>query len=422
MKGYSGTLDYLYGLEKFGIVLGLDSVRQILSLIDNPHEKLKIVHIAGTNGKGSVAAMISSIAQKAGYRAGSYTSPHLVSFTERISVNGERITEQEVVDLTQFIRERIESRPERLRFTFFDFTTALALEYFRRKAVELVVLEVGLGGRLDSTNVVTPVVGVITNVALDHQEYLGNTIEEIAAEKAGIAKAGVPLVTGATGVAATIISETPGPNKVLVIGRDFTYAKEADQTMSFQDNLVDLKHVKIGLRGDHQLANSAVALSTVTVLNSQGFSIDENAVREGLESVFWPARLELLPATDRRPAILLDGAHNPDGALSLAAFLRSHRTEGKRILLFGVMKDKDYENMLVTLLSEVDSVILTKPDIDRAATPADLAHVVSNAITTDSVKNGLERAFRLAKTGDLVIVAGSFYTIGEVKSIIDEHV
>jgi dihydrofolate synthase / folylpolyglutamate synthase len=421
MKVYSETLDYLYGLEKFGIVLGLESVRQMLSLIGNPHDGLRIVHIAGTNGKGSVAAMLSAIARKAGYRTGSYTSPHLVSFTERINVNDEQISEQDVVELTQFIRERIEARQERFPFTFFDFTTALALEYFRKTAVDLVILETGLGGRLDSTNIVTPLVSVITNVALDHQEYLGNTIEEIAKEKAGIAKRGVPLVTGVTGVAVPIIAEAPEVGQVRVIGRDFTYTKRGEQLMSFRDDATDLEHLIIGLRGDHQLANAAVAISVIGILKSQGFAIDEAAIRAGLESVYWPGRLELLPATGKRPAILLDGAHNPDGARSLAAFLHSHRTGGQNILVFGVMKDKDYAQMLGILVPEVDRVILTKPNVDRAAIPVDVAHLVAGAILTDSVKGGLERAFRLAKAGDLVIVAGSFYTIGEVKTLLDAH-
>ena len=179
MKGYSETLDYLYGLEKFGIVFGLASVTRILSLIDNPHKALKTVHIAGTNGKGSVASMVATGGPAARVTdVGLYTSPHLISFTERITVNGEPISEKEVVELTQFIRERIEENDAGLRFTFFDFTTALAFEYLRRKRVDLAVIEVGLGGRLDSTNVLQPLVSVITNVALDHQDYLGNTIED----------------------------------------------------------------------------------------------------------------------------------------------------------------------------------------------------------------------------------------------------
>jgi dihydrofolate synthase / folylpolyglutamate synthase len=421
MKGYSETLDYLYGLEQFGIVLGLDSVSRILSLIGNPHQDLPSVHIAGTNGKGSVAAMVTAMAEEAGYRTGAYTSPHLVSFTERITVDGKPISEEEVVSLTQFIRERIEDQERDLKFTFFDFTTAMAFEHFRRNGVQLSVVETGLGGRLDSTNITTPLVSVITNVGLDHQEYLGNTIEEIAGEKAGIVKKGVPVVTGATGSALSVIEKMSEVTKVSVLGRDFTFAKEGERVMSYRDATMSLTEVHIALLGDHQFSNAAVALAAISLLKGRGFAFTEETIRAGLSSVTWPARLEFVPASGMRPSVLFDGAHNPDGAETLAAYLRAHPIPGSKILIFGVMKDKDYRTMLAILTPVVDRVVLTRPAIERAAVPADLAPLANDAIVTDAVGTAIDQAFRIAVPGDLVIIAGSFYTIGEAKKFLDER-
>lgn len=234
MSDYSETLSYLYGLEKFGIVLGLNSVGRILSLLNNPHKNLKAVHIAGTNGKGSVAAMVSAISEKAGYKTGAYTSPHLISFTERITVNSIAITEAEVVALTNYIRTRIEAEARDLPFTFFDFTTAMAFEYFAKHGVDLAVIEVGLGGRLDSTNIISPLVSVITHIALDHQDYLGNTIEDIAREKAGIIKKGIPVVTAATERALEVIKNTAEQKDLNVLGEDFSFIKNGEQSMSYR--------------------------------------------------------------------------------------------------------------------------------------------------------------------------------------------
>jgi dihydrofolate synthase/folylpolyglutamate synthase len=421
MKGYSETLDYLYGLEKFGIVLGLEPVSHLLSLIDNPHKTLKTVHIAGTNGKGSVASMVAAVARQAGYKTGLYTSPHLVSFTERITINGEPITENEVVDLTRFIRGRIEDNDVAMPFTFFDFTTALAFEHLRRKGIDLAVVEVGLGGRLDSTNVLLPLVSVITNVALDHQEYLGSTIEAIAGEKAGIIKKGVPTVTGAQGEALDVIKGAAEGSDLYTLGESFTYARKGDQRMSYDGIDRTFDDLTIGLKGDHQLINASLAICTVELLNRRGFLIREDAIRTGLASVEWPGRLELVPGTPGRPSILLDGAHNPDGATTLAAFLKTHLRTGKRILVFGVMKDKDFPDMLSRLLPVVDHVILTRPDIDRAAYPAEVAACAAGATVTGSVTDGIREALKVAHSNDTVVIAGSFYTVGEAKKLLDEE-
>ncbi len=425
MKGYSETLDYLFGLEKSGIVVGLDHITHILALIGNPHESLRAVHIAGTNGKGSVASIVSEIARRAGYRVGLYTSPHLVSFTERITIDGEPISERDVAELTAFIRERIEAADTQdkngaLAFTFFDFTTALAFEYFKRKIVDLAVIEVGLGGRLDSTNVLLPLVSVITNVALDHQDYLGETIEAIAAEKAGIIKEGVPIVTGAQGEALKVIRGAASKSDLYALGDAFSYSKKGDQSMSYRGMEKGFDNLVINLRGDHQLFNASLALCVMELLGREGFVIGESAIKEGLASVRWAGRLDLIPGARGEPSILLDGAHNPDGARTLAAFLKTHFVEGKRILVFGVMKDKDFISMLSELSPVFDRIVLTRPTIERAADPADVAAHAPGATVTESVEDALVAARKGASADDLIVVAGSFYTIGEAKKLLHE--
>jgi dihydrofolate synthase / folylpolyglutamate synthase len=422
MKGYSETLEYLYGLEKLGTILGLDNVRWILSLLGDPQDSFESIHIAGTNGKGSVASMVSTVLLKAGYRTGAYTSPHLISFTERITVDGTAIREEEVVELTQFIKERIDRADRNRLFTFFDFTTALAFVYFKRKGVRVALVEVGLGGRLDSTNVVCPVVSVITNVELDHQDYLGNTIEEIAREKAGIIKDNVPIVTGAGDPALTVIRDIAANRSDLyVLGEAFSYLKKGEQTMSYKGIKTSFDDVSLSLRGDHQLHNAALALCVLELLGTFGYVLDESHVRKGVASTDWPGRLELTDAGPGKPMILYDGAHNPDGARTLAAFLKTHFPDRRKILVFGVMKDKAFEEMLEELLPAVQHTIVTRPEIARAARPADVAAFAPGAQVTDSIGDALGAAFKMAGSKDLIIIAGSFYTIGEAKRLLDKQ-
>jgi dihydrofolate synthase/folylpolyglutamate synthase len=420
MKEYSQALDYLYGLEKFGMAFGLENITWLLGLIGNPQESLKAVHIAGTNGKGSVAAMLSEMLKTAGYATGRYTSPHLVSFTERIAVNGDCIMEAEVAELTQFIKERVDREGSGRRFTFFDFTTALAFEYFKRKGVAIAVVEVGLGGRLDSTNVLRPLVSVITNVAFDHQEYLGNTLREIAREKAGIVKEHVPVVAGTKGEALDVVRTAAANSALYALGQNFTYKKKGEQLMWYRGIRMTYDNLSVGLRGDYQLFNAALALCTLELLSPAGFPVKEYAVRKGLASVQWPARLELVRKPGK-PLILIDGAHNPDGAATLAAYLKSHFVNRKKLLVFGVMKDKDFKEMLRELLPVVQQVILTRPETDRAALPADVVRCAPGALVSASVKDALDRAFAMAEGDDLIVITGSFYTVGEAKKLLDKR-
>jgi dihydrofolate synthase/folylpolyglutamate synthase len=418
MNGYSATLEYLYGLEKSGIVFGLDNIHWILSLIDNPHNLLKTIHIGGTNGKGSVARMSSAALREAGYRVGCYTSPHLISFTERIAVDDVPISEAETVELTEFIKGRIEAAGPSRRFTFFDFTTALAFEYFRRKKVDLAVIEVGLGGRLDSTNVVHPLISVITNVDFDHMDYLGESINEIAVEKAGILKHGVPCVTGAEGTSLEVIREAAQQKcPLFVLNEAFQYRKTGDQVMSYQGLENAFSDLRINLVGDHQLSNCALALCTLELLARAGFTAKEEAIRLALAGLTWPGRLEKVHT---KPLILLDAAHNPHGAKALASYIRTHCSDRRKILIFGVMKDKNFASMLAELAPLADEILLTRPRTERAALTEELIPFARNATVTETINDALKRAREIAGDDDLIVITGSFYTIGEARTLIDE--
>lgn len=419
MRDYSAALEYLYGLERFGMVFGLENISWILNIMGNPHKALKTVHIAGTNGKGSVTAMIAGMLRKEGYSTGAYTSPHLMSFTERIVVNGEEILEEEVAELTEYIRDRIQKEDRNRFFTFFDFTTAVAFEYFRRKKVDIAVIETGLGGRLDSTNVIEPLVSVITNIAHDHTEYLGDTIEAIAREKAGIIKKGIPVVTGAADVPLSVIDEAAErlESPVYSLGRDFFYEKTGEQVMSYRGPSRVLEGVRVNMEGDHQLVNGAVALCAVDTLSTLGFPVRDDTVYDVLSDIRCQGRLE---EVRQRPTVLIDGAHNPSGIHVLTEFIKARYGDRKKILVFGVMKDKEYDRMLQEIVPSMDTTILTRPDMERALAPSLMRAYAKGAIITEDTKSALRTAKTLSKEDDLILVTGSFYTIGEAKAIIHE--
>jgi dihydrofolate synthase / folylpolyglutamate synthase len=419
MKDLAGALEYLYGLEKFGTVFGLENIEWILGLLGNPERGLKTVHIAGTNGKGSVASILSRILQEEGYRVGKYTSPHLVSFTERIAINGVEISEEEVAAITDEIRGILENADRDRLFTFFDFTTALAFTYFSRKGTDISVIETGLGGRLDSTNVVMPLVSIITNVDYDHTDYLGKDLVSISHEKAGIVKRHTPVVTGAEGEALRVIEEAAGEKEspVYALGKDFSFDKTEDRRMNYRGAEKSLDGVYVNLRGDHQLTNCALAFFASECLSASGLRVGETAMRRGAEQVEWPGRLE---EVRERPVVILDAAHNPHGVRVLTEYIRSRYQDRKKVLVFGVMKDKDYEAMLMSLVPYFDEVILTRPVIARALPAGDLEPYAKGARVTETVKEALMAARAVAGEEDLIVVTGSIYTIGEARGIIDQ--
>ncbi|MBW1980574.1 MAG: bifunctional folylpolyglutamate synthase/dihydrofolate synthase [Deltaproteobacteria bacterium] len=416
---YQKNLSYLYDLQKYGIKFGLSSTRNLLHRLGNPHEQLKVIHIAGTNGKGSTAAMISAVLHQAGYRVGLYTSPHLVRFNERFRLNEKDVTDQEIMSCFQRVRAVVDDQEPP---TFFEMTTAMALSLFAEKGVDWAILEVGMGGRLDATNVLRPQVAVITNVSLEHQEFLGSSLTEIAREKAGIIKEGVPLVTAARQPAVLAVIEQKCQEAEAAcyrIGRHIRVRSLPRGGFSYRGLRWRLKPLHIPLAGRHQMVNAATALGALEVLQEQGkVELAPGDIMQGLAKVRWPGRLEWL---SRQPQVLLDGAHNPAGMSCLSRSLREQFRYRRLIVVLGVMEDKDVSAMLRYIAPLAAHLIVTKPRYERGARPeAILAAARKFAGRLEVVQEAapaLARAAELADQEDLVLVTGSLYFLGEVKEI-----
>jgi len=419
-KAYQKSLEYLYSLDKFGMIFGLTQVERILEALGNPHRAIQVIHIGGTNGKGSTAAMMASILQKEGYRVGLYTSPHLIRFTERIKINGKEIEEAEVAEQAAEMREQIEAASIEPPFTFFDFTTAMALYYFSQKMVDLAILEVGLGGRLDSTNVVDPLLSIITNIAKDHEEVLGRSILKIAEEKAGIIKKGRPLITAATQpsvlrLLSRICREQEAP--CFQVGKQFRSIRTGERDFHYEGLQRKLWGIHLNLHGSHQIVNATTALGAMEILEELGYTVSTKAMIEGLRDVDWPGRLEMVFSS---PPVVLDGAHNPAGAQVLKESLEKEFRYRRLILLIGIMKDKNYDKMLHTLAPLADHVILSRPHTVRAAPPASLKKSLGqngkSVAVIEDLKEAIERSLSMAGEEDLVCITGSLYTVGEAKA------
>ncbi len=419
-NGYQRSLDYLYGLEKFGMIFGLTKVEEILEAVGNPHREIQAIHIGGTNGKGSTAAIIASILRREGYRVGLYTSPHLIRFTERMKVNEKEIEKEEVASLTEWMRERIETAGIAPPFTFFDFTTAMAFLYFKQKMVDLAILEVGLGGRLDSTNVIDPLLSIITNIGKDHEDVLGKGILRIAREKAGIIKESRPLITAATQpqvlrLFSKICREKKAP--FFRVGKEFRYVLAGEGSFSYEGLHRKLWDLSLNLRGSHQMINATTALGAMEILDDLGYRVSNDAMTEGLKEVDWPGRLEVVCSS---PRVLLDGAHNPDGALSLKESLEKDFEYHHLILLIGIMKDKDLHSILHSLSPLADRIILTRPGTDRAASPALLRKALGRngkkAEVIEDFRKAIDKGLSLTGEEDILCITGSLYTVGEARS------
>lgn len=417
---YSAAVAYLYRLQKHGIKLGLETMAGLVERLGNPHRRYRTLHIAGTNGKGSTAAMAAAMLQSAGYRVGLYTSPHLIEFRERIRVNERMVPEAEVARLTERLKGLCE--PD-LSPTFFEYTTAMAFQHFADERVDVAVLEVGLGGRFDATNVVTPAACAITTIALDHQEYLGATLESIAYEKAGIIKPTVPVVLGAI--------EGEARRTIERIARDrsaplFRLTQEfntigTSENFAFHGQRLRIEGLRCALSGAHQIDNAACAIALLEAAESRGISVLEQDVRRGVERVHWEGRLELV---EDRPAIILDGAHNPAGAAALAAYLRpirQARPPRRIILVLGMMRDKDHVGFVRPLQGVVDHVVLTQADLPRSAAVIELQRALSGMLPESSVAavpgDALALARQKAGPDDVICVTGSLMLVGEVKAL-----
>lgn len=431
-KKYDNTIAFLYALQKHGIKLGLENTTRLLSLLGNPQEKFRSVHIAGTNGKGSTSAMIASMLRAARFNVGLFTSPHLVSFTERIRVNGIEIRESDVVAYTDNIRGVVSDHFSHSP-TFFEYVTAMAFLYFEREGVEWAVVETGMGGRLDATNVITPSLSVITRIGYDHQEFLGHALREIAMEKAGIIKETIPVVSSAQEMEAMEVIEERSSemhSRLYVYGKEFSASpvrSDVHGTTFDYKGKGTLPRLFVPLCGMHQIENASLAVKAFELL--MGEDTSQEVITKGLFSTEWPGRLELRqisPGCD----LLIDGAHNPPASIALSEALEVYYKPFYRrtILILGIMADKDITGIMKPLLPLATEVILTAPDYQRAAAPETLLKCASslgfrNARTAERVAGALELAKDLCSGSpagnppqkSLIVVTGSFYTIGEAR-------
>jgi dihydrofolate synthase/folylpolyglutamate synthase len=416
---YQETLAYIYGLGRFGMKPGLERITTLLQALDNPHERTKTIHVAGTNGKGSTAAFISSIMVTAGYKVGLYTSPHLSRFTERIRINGTEIEGEEVVRLAERVKGAAPADA-----TFFEMVTAMAWLYFSGQGVDLAIMEAGMGGRFDATNAASGIISVITPVSMDHCEYLGSTLAEIAFEKAGVIKPGRPLVmaTQSEETLAVIGRQCERlASPMFVSGRDFSGCWE-DDGLKYQGLKTDMTGLKPGIAGRYQADNAVCALAAAELLGGMGFHLPETALRKGIESATWPGRMEIVGTA---PRILLDGAHNSAGGKALADALQDIPHD-RLILVAGVMADKDAEGILGPLFPFTDRAYAVSPRLERALPSDRLAALCRSwqvpCTDAGTIAAGINEAKNSSEPGDLILVCGSLFTVGEARAILyGEH-
>jgi dihydrofolate synthase/folylpolyglutamate synthase len=388
-------IQYLLGLEKFGMKLGLENVAELLDRLGNPHNEFRSVHVAGTNGKGSVCAYIAKILHEAGYKVGLYTSPHLVRLNERIQIDGEQISDgrlEELAGRTMVVAEEMASESAEKQITFFEFLTAMAFSHFGEENIDFGVLEVGLGGRLDATNVVTPEVCAITHLAIEHSEHLGGSLGQIAREKAGIIKDGIPVV----------VSDNPPPQAILdickeknarltVVGKDIVYGVMDHEPEWQHIRLNNMHDIKIGLHGHHQIQNAASAFGVIEALREGGFEISNRAVSDGFSKTQWPGRFQVVK---KNPTVILDTAHNPDAAAELRRSVDDVLEFDRGILVLGMLEDKDVEGFAAEIYPIVGTVICTTPKNPR-------------------------KALEMAREDDMVLVTGSNTTVGEAMQYLE---
>lgn len=400
---YAAAIKFLYGLSWFGARFGLETTRALAERAGNPQQQLRFIHVAGTNGKGSNCAMLESIYRTAGLRVGLFTSPHLVSFRERLQVNRQLISQADLVRLVVELRALLPNDPA-TPITLFEFVTVLALRYFAEQKCDLVIWETGLGGRLDATNIVTPMASVITNIGFDHQQWLGDTLAKIAAEKAGIIKPGIPVITAAEQPEVLQVIEAVAREQGAPLSRVFGGPSPLPQS---------------ALLGTHQKINAALARATVQVLRPQ-LPVSDAAMQRGLEAVRWPGRLQWLKSSNGQ-SVLLDGAHNVAGAETLRAALLQSDSRTKPTLILGILGDKDWRAMCQLLAPLAARILLVPVSSERTMQPQELAAACREANSQAVVQScpTLAEALRAAEPDSFVVIAGSLYLIGAALALLD---
>jgi dihydrofolate synthase/folylpolyglutamate synthase len=404
-RAYAQAIEFLYGLQWFGARLGLERAQQLAALSGNPEQHLRFIHVAGTNGKGSTCAMLESIYRAAGYRVGLFSSPHLVTFRERMQVNRLFISEADVVRLVQSMQSHLQNFSATEHPTFFEVITVMALEYFRDQRCDVVIWETGLGGRMDATNIVKPLASVITTVQWDHEKWLGDTLEAIALEKAGIIKDSTPVIVGAL-----------VPEALDAVTR--TAREKKAPFCQATDDINALEGISPALAGMYQRQNAAIAIRTVQTLQSV-LPVPSAAIRSGLESVDWPGRFQLLELGDDR-RILLDGAHNPAGAEALAASLKSLPHSAPLTLILGILQDKDWKGICRSLVPLASRIGVVPVQNERTSDPTLLLQVCReiNPAAKISSHPSLGEALAEAARDRFVVITGSLYLIGEALQLL----
>lgn len=429
------AVDWIVHLIPFGIKPGLNRMEKLMELLDNPERRLKFIHVAGTNGKGSVCAYLTEVLKRSKYDVGTFTSPYIEKYTDRIRLNGENISDEDLVRVVNKIKPLVDeiAASELGQPTMFEVSTAVAIEYFAHVAYpDFVVWETGLGGRLDSTNVVSPIISIITNIGHDHMEILGDTIEKVAAEKAGIIKAGMPVVSAVSQPEAINVLEQTAKEKnstLYLLNKQFRYdvlsSQENDQTFAFQSPFRQIPQIGITMNGHHQLQNASVALMALEVMRQYyALIVDDEVLLEAMKATQWAGRLEMI---SKSPRILIDGAHNPEGGAVLAQALRETYTYNKLHFVMGMLSTKNHSEYLRHILPLVDTLILTEPDWhkkENALKLAELARTLLQEIDRKDVevivepdwKAALEKVKAMTAQDDLAVISGTLYLIGDVRS------
>jgi dihydrofolate synthase/folylpolyglutamate synthase len=419
---YNESLEYIHSISNFFCKPGLERIKELCNKLGNPQDFLKFIHVAGTNGKGSFCAMLSSVLKEAGYKTGLYTSPYILKFNERITINGEMIDNNSLAEITTYVRKYAETMEDKP--TEFELITAIAFEYFKRENCDIVVLECGMGGLLDATNIIkTPIISVITGVSIDHTSFLGDTIEEIAGEKAGIVKQGIPcLWCGDNKVAEKVIRNYALSQNSKIVDADKTYSVREFSLNGTVFSTPLYNDIYLPLLGSYQPQNACNVLSAVSLLNELEYNISESHIRNGFKNTVWHARFEVL---SKNPLIIADGAHNPEGIDSAVDSIKQYFKDKKVNIITGVMKDKDYL-YIAKILSEIaHTVFCVTPDNPRALSAKEYSKVFINlnvkALDCDSVEDAVVAAVNGSKnTGCPVLALGSLYMYSQIFDTVEK--
>ena len=425
MMNYKETLEYIHSVCWKGSRPGLERTEKLLDMMGNPQNNLKYVHVAGTNGKGSVCSMLSTVLRKAGYKTGLYTSPFVRYFNERMMIDGQMISNEELSEVTEYVKqfaEKMEDVP-----TEFELITAIAFEYFSRNKCDIVVLEVGMGGRLDSTNIInTTVLSVITGIALDHTAFLGNTLGEIATEKAGIIKQNTPVVFGGKSIEAyeAISRVAREKNSILHTATDAELSNIEFSLRGCTLDTPEYKKLFVSLVGEYQPSNIATALKCLSVLKSVGMKIDEDAIRKGMAEVYWPARFEII---NEKPLMIYDGAHNPEGLRACVDSIKRFFGGKKVNIISGVMADKDVNSMLPVIAEVADEVFTVIPDNPRSMDSKVYAEYFNNygikATAFETIEDGVRAGLKSSEEKDCALISlGTLYMYGDIRDALEKIV